>query len=57
MTVSVARFIKHLLSNLDVAPYLTLIILGGRYYCSTILHVKKLRHREVKALASKSQSW
>lgn len=43
MTVSVAKFIKHLLSNLNVASYLTLIILGGRYYF-TVLHVKELRH-------------
>lgn len=41
--MSVAKFIKH---SLNVASYLTLIIiLGGRYYCFTILHVKKLRHR------------
>lgn len=43
MTVSVAKFIKHLLNNLNVASYLTLIILGDRY-CFTVLHVKELRH-------------
>ena len=61
MTVSVAKFIKHLLNNLNVASYLTLIILGDRY-CFTVLHVKELWHREVKVLppghtASKWQSW